>query len=98
MQTNGGPSADSTLNNSMFMAMRPKPPPATFSNKALNFYQSEYKRDGAQPLAHPADNAEAKGKTLNDPPFLMSNTLQGAMRTTAGSASGDAVSNLMSEI
>ena len=32
------------LQDSMFMALRPKPGPLNFSNKASNFYSSEYRR------------------------------------------------------
>ena len=31
-----------SFQDSMFMALRPKPPPQNFSSKALNFYSSEY--------------------------------------------------------
>ena len=93
------------LQDSMFMALRPKPAPITFSNKASNFYSSEYRRSDADNILiqNPAEKGHmtqsmAKIDMALQPKmtgnFEMQRTaMHDALRTTA---SGASLSNLVS--
>ena len=94
--------------DSMFMALRSKPPPLTFSNKAMNFYSSEYRKDDGMPILvqnssdrnHQTMNQINKQEISHQPKFsgnfdIQRSTLRDQLRTTA---SGTSISNLMQSI
>ena len=93
------------LQDSMFMALRPKPAPINFSNKASNFYSSEYRRSDADNILvqNPSDKGHltqsmAKADIAIQPKLtgnfeMQKSAMHDALRTTA---SGASLSNLIS--
>lgn len=94
------------------MALRPKPAPLTFSNKAQNFYSSEYPQkteadDGLAADTRRASNGHmtqslAKDELASDPKlhgnFEMQRFATKNADTMRTTASGASISHLMSQI
>lgn len=60
------PHDKSSKDESMFMALRPKPGAANWSEKTINFYSSEYQKSVSDPIVV----EDKANKTLNSKPAV----------------------------